>query len=237
MSALDDALADRLRTGVLAIVRLPDGLDPVPAALAVVNAGVRAVEITLTTAGAADSITRLVDTGENALVGAGSVRSVEDVRIAAEAGAAFLVTPSTSPDVIAAATARGIPVVAGGLSPTELDTAHRCGAAYQKLFPASLVGPRYLQEVLSPMPDLQVIPTGGVGPGDVAAWRRAGAVAVAVGSALVEARTVAAGDLTEIHRRARQLLREWAMAELSATPDEHPVHQARSEPTHQEEHR
>lgn len=201
------ALDAALRPGVLAIVRLPEDIDPVPAALAVVGAGVGAVEIPLTTPGALDAVGRLSSADSGALVGAGSARTPADVRDAVDAGARFLVTPMTRVDVLQEASRLGVPVLAGGLTPTELDASAQAGAAYQKLFPASQVGPGYLRELLVPMPDLRVVPTGGVSVNQVTAWKEAGAAAVAVGSSLVDAGS--AHDSEEIRRRSRALLCAW----------------------------
>lgn len=206
----DEALEQALAAGVVAVVRLPDAMDPVPAALAVADGGIRAVEITLTSSRAIEAVGRLVASDTGALVGAGSVRTPADVRACVEAGARFLVTPTTWTDVIAEAVRLGIPVIAGGLTPSELDAAHQAGATMQKLFPASHVGPSYLRDVLAPMPQLRIVPTGGVGLSDVADWRAAGSVGVGVGSELVDARTVAAGDLDELQQRARRLVRAWS---------------------------
>jgi 2-dehydro-3-deoxyphosphogluconate aldolase/(4S)-4-hydroxy-2-oxoglutarate aldolase len=209
LAAGERRLAEALRPGVVSVVRLPPGLDPVPAALEVASAGVRAVEITLTADGALDAIARLVSADSGALVGAGSVRTPAEVRAAVDAGAGFLVTPTTRPDVIREACRLGVPVVAGGLTPTELDIAREGGASHQKVFPASAVTASYVREVLAPMPDLRLVPTGGVTVDNVPQWRAAGAVAVAVGSALVDAATVRSGERAILSARTRDLLAAW----------------------------
>lgn len=197
---------------VIAIVRLPsaEGLDD--AVAAVVDGGVRAVEVTLTTPGALDAVARARRRhGDGVAVGVGSVRDPTDVDRATGAGATFLVTPTTRPDVLDRAILHGVPVVAGGLTATELDTARLHGATYQKLFPASAVSPAYVRDLLAPMPDLRLVPTGGVSLDNAAAWRAAGAAAVAVGSSVVRS------DRTpeEIRSAAARLLQAWH----TATPD------------------
>ncbi len=166
---------------LVAIVRLPSSEGLVRVCQELVDAGLPAVEVTLTTPGALRAIAAL-----KGQVGAGSVRSVDDVRRAEEAGASFLVTPTVRPEVIGAAT---VPVVCGALTPTEIDLAS--SAAYVKVFPASSMGPRYIKEVLAPMPELKLIPTGGVTQSLAREYLAAGAVGVGIGSALVNAETVA----------------------------------------------
>lgn len=213
--ALGEALA---AVPVVAIVRLPDARAAAPAVRAVRRGGVRVVEVTLTTAGALEAVRALTEEVDAAVpdedgveggwslagtvVGIGSVRVPEAAVRAIEAGARFLVTPTFHPGVLAVAAEAGIPVICGVLTPTELDAAAREGADYLKLFPASSVGPNYLREVLAPMPDLRVIPTGGIQARDVTAWVAAGAFAVAAGSALVAPDLVHAEQWDQITRRA-----------------------------------
>ncbi|HEU5430518.1 MAG TPA: bifunctional 4-hydroxy-2-oxoglutarate aldolase/2-dehydro-3-deoxy-phosphogluconate aldolase, partial [Thermomicrobiales bacterium] len=97
----------------------------------------------------------------------------------------------------------GVPTVIGALTPTEILTAWEAGATYVKIFPASLGGPRYLKDVLGPLPQVKLIPTGGVSADNAAEFIRAGAVAVALGGNLVDAKTVAAGDWPALTERAR----------------------------------
>ncbi|TKG73542.1 bifunctional 4-hydroxy-2-oxoglutarate aldolase/2-dehydro-3-deoxy-phosphogluconate aldolase [Prauserella endophytica] len=197
-------------TPVIGIIRLPDATGAVEAAEALWRGGVHAVEVTLTTEGAADAIRALRDRERGSgVVGAGSVRTAADARHAIAAGARFLVTPTFQPAVLDTARAEGVPVMCGGLTPTELDSAAQAGADYLKLFPASSVGPGYVRELLAPMPDLKIIPTGGVRADHVAAWASAGACAVAAGSALVSAHLVAEGDWVELTARAERFARAW----------------------------
>lgn len=207
--ALDEALA---AVPVIAIIRLPHAAMAASAVDAVCRGGVRAIEIALTTEGALDVVSALAtstDPEGGTVIGIGSVRRPAQAAAAIGAGARFLVTPTFHPGVLEVATAAGIPVVCGGLTPTELDGAARAGAAYLKLFPASAVGPGYLRELLAPMPDLRVIPTGGVRATDVRTWAAAGACAVAGGSALVSADLVAAEDWAAIASRAAEFATAW----------------------------
>jgi 2-dehydro-3-deoxyphosphogluconate aldolase/(4S)-4-hydroxy-2-oxoglutarate aldolase len=195
---------------VVAIVRLPDAEAAVPVASAVHAGGVRLIEVTLTTAGALAAVGSMRAAGLDGLcVGMGSVRTAADAKRAIDAGAEYLVTPTTNLEVIAAAKAASAPIVCGGLTPTELDTAHQAGADYVKLFPASAVGPRYLREVLAPMPDLRIVPTGGVNAANTPDFRAAGAVGVGIGSALVDQHIVASGGWAELERGAADLVAAW----------------------------
>lgn len=195
---------------VIAIVRLSDADSAVQVASAVHAGGIRLIEVTLTTAGALDAVEAMRSAGLDGLsVGVGSIRTPEEARRSIDAGAGYLVTPTTKPDVIETSRAAGVPMVSGGLTPTELDSAHQAGADYVKLFPASAVSPRYLREVLAPMPDLRIVPTGGVTADTIAEFRTAGAVGVGIGSALVDSRVVAAADWAELERRASALVAAW----------------------------
>ena len=176
---------------VVAIIRLPAADHLVRVGEELAAAGIAAIEVTLTSPGALAAITALRSALPGASIGAGSVRNPDDARRCVEAGAQFLVTPTTQLAVLAAAT---VPTVCGAFTPTEIDTAWQAGAAFVKLFPAGTLGPRYLRDVLAPLPDVPIVPTGGVTPATVADWAAAGAVAVGAGSALVDPATVAAQD-------------------------------------------
>lgn len=195
---------------VIAIVRLPDAAAAGPVAAAVHAGGIRLIEVTLTTEGALRSVADIRAAGlAGFAVGVGSVRTPTEAATAVAAGADYLVTPTTNLEVIGVARAAGVPVISGGLTPTELDIAHQAGADYVKLFPATAVGPRYLREVLAPLPDLRIIPTGGIDATNLVEFRSAGAVGAGIGSALVDRQAVADGRWTEIERRAADLVAAW----------------------------
>ncbi|WP_253763107.1 bifunctional 4-hydroxy-2-oxoglutarate aldolase/2-dehydro-3-deoxy-phosphogluconate aldolase [Hamadaea flava] len=195
---------------MIAIIRLPSAEGAVRVGEILAGAGLSAVEITLTTPGALSAISELrAAVAGSCLVGAGSVRTPEQAMSAREAGAEFLVTPTVRPAVLAATE---LPVVCGALTPTEIETAADCGAALVKVFPASAFGPGYLRELLAPMPELRLAPTGGVTPESVAEYAAAGAVAVGVGSALVDARLVAAGAWDVLRDRAARFMSAAASA-------------------------
>jgi 2-dehydro-3-deoxyphosphogluconate aldolase/(4S)-4-hydroxy-2-oxoglutarate aldolase len=179
------ALAALHNAGVVAIVRRIRAERIVPLARALGQGGVRAIEVTLNTEGAIDAIRALREAlPDDALVGAGTVMTPDEVARAVDAGATFIVCPHTDDAVIEAARSRGVPAFPGAFTPTEIVRAWRAGAAAVKLFPASTGGPRYLREVRAPLGEIPIVPTGGVTLDNAAEFMRAGALAIGVGSSL-----------------------------------------------------
>lgn len=201
--------------GVIAVVRLDDLSRAAPLTEALVAGGVRAVEFTFTNPAAAAAITAAREAlGGRALIGAGSVLDAETARIAILSGAAFVVTPTVSLPVIEMCRRYGVATTIGALTPTEILTAWQAGANYVKVFPASLGGPGYLRDVRGPLPQVKLIPTGGVDAANAGDFIRAGAVAVALGSNLVDAASVANDDWETITARARAVAAAVAEARL-----------------------
>jgi len=197
-----------LASGVIAVVRLPDATNLRGATAALAAAGVGAVEITLTTPGALETIAELAS-GEGVkgcMIGAGTVLDVKAARDVIARGARFVVSPAFDRFVVRYCRDHHVPCLPGAFTPTELLEAWRAGATAVKLFPASTLGPAYLREVLAPLPFLQVVPSGGVSLDNTAEWIRAGAAAVSVGSALVTAALVREAAWPEVTRRARALV-------------------------------
>jgi 2-dehydro-3-deoxyphosphogluconate aldolase / (4S)-4-hydroxy-2-oxoglutarate aldolase len=193
--------------GVIAVVRLDDLSKAVPLTEALAAGGVRAVEFTFTNPAAAEAIAAAsAALGPRALIGAGSVLDAETARVAILAGAKFVVTPTVSAATIELCNRYGVATTIGALTPTEILTAWQAGATYVKVFPASLGGPRYLRDVLGPLPQLKLIPTGGVDVDNAGEFIRAGAVAVALGSNLVDGHTVATGPWQTITARAQAIV-------------------------------
>jgi GntR family transcriptional regulator len=186
---------------VVAVLRAPHYGHPRRLAVGLARGGVRIIEFTLTGANALDAI-RAAREVPRVVVGAGSVLTPDDARRATAAGAAFLVCPIYAPDVVAAA--GDVPVVLAGRTPTELYSAWSLTGAPVKLFPAKPDGPGYVRALLAPMPDLAIMPSGGVDAGNVGDYLRAGAVAVNVGGALCPPDLLAAGDGDELTARARR---------------------------------
>jgi 2-dehydro-3-deoxyphosphogluconate aldolase/(4S)-4-hydroxy-2-oxoglutarate aldolase len=149
---------------------------------AVLAGGFRAIEFTVDSEDGFGSIARWRDTGR-CLVGGGTVRHVEEVDPAVEAGAQFLVAPTYVPGVVERALELGVPVIPGALSPSEIDGAWQQGATFVKLFPGAVVGPGYLKAVLAPLKDVEIVVTGGVDASSARAFLDAGAVGLGVSTA------------------------------------------------------
>jgi 2-dehydro-3-deoxyphosphogluconate aldolase/(4S)-4-hydroxy-2-oxoglutarate aldolase len=193
--------------GVVAILRgrRAEHLDAVLDVL--VETGIRSLEVTLNTPGALEAIRRAVSRyADDARVGAGTVRTVADVEDAVAAGARFLVSPHTDPALGSRARELGVAYLPGAFTPTEIVSAWNSGAAAVKLFPARLGGPRYLRDLREPLPDVPIVPTGGVSADNVAEWFAAGAVAVGVGGTLI-GDALDGGDLSALAARATELLK------------------------------
>lgn len=204
-NVMDVLAADR----VLCIVRANQVADPLALAATLADAGIRLVEFTFTIPGALDLIEAAAD-APGSVVGAGTVLTVAHARDAVAAGARFLVTPDIRPQIAAAATAAGVPLFMGALTPTELSRAFALGAAAAKVFPARIGGPSYLRDLLGPFPDARLIPTGGVNAGNVRTFLDAGAFAVGAGTDVVQPDLVAKGDHAAIGERARAFIQAFA---------------------------
>jgi 2-dehydro-3-deoxyphosphogluconate aldolase / (4S)-4-hydroxy-2-oxoglutarate aldolase len=203
-AALPRELTD---TGVVAIARSASTARICAAVDTLLTSGITCIELTMTMPGAVDAIAMLVKQfGASACIGAGTVLTRDQARACIDAGAAFLVAPSAVPEVVDVALADGVPCLPGALTPSEVVAAWQAGAAAVKLFPASIGGARYLHDIRAPLPDIPLVPTGGVGIDDVAGYLKAGAVAVGLGSPLF-GDALADGDLGELASRAARLLR------------------------------
>lgn len=193
-------------TGIVAIARAASSGKVEAAVEMLVGAGITCIELPLTTPGAIETIAALVKSyADSACVGAGTVLTNDQASACIDAGAAFLVSPSAVPEVVEFAAARGVPCLPGALTPTEIVAAWRTGAAAVKLFPASMGGARYLRDVRAPLPDIPIVPTGGVAIDDVGAYIAAGAVAIGVGGPLF-GDALDDGDLGALAARARRFL-------------------------------
>jgi len=200
---LERTLKDRL----VAIIRLRHEAPLARVAEALVAGGIRALEFTLTSPGAVPAITACrARLGNDVIVGAGTVLDAEEARRCLDAGAQFLVSPGFDPAVVALARERGALAMPGALTPTEIVTAWRAGADVVKVFPARAFGPRYIADLLAPLPQIPLMPTGGVDETNVADYLRAGAVGVAVGGRLVAEDAVAQADWNALTERARVLV-------------------------------
>lgn len=171
---------------ILAVFRLNDSSpDPVPLAKRLVAAGITAVECTMDSPHAVETIRHLRRALDSSvIIGAGTVTKVEQVDSLASAGASFIVSPHTDEALIERAGELAMEAIPGVLSPTDIHKARTAGASILKLFPAAPLGVDYLRVVRAPFPDVDWIPTGGISLHNAAAWLEAGALCVGVGSAL-----------------------------------------------------
>jgi 2-dehydro-3-deoxyphosphogluconate aldolase/(4S)-4-hydroxy-2-oxoglutarate aldolase len=193
--------------GVVAIVRMQDVTRLTAVVQALADGGVRTLEITMTVPGAVDIIRSLSATlPDDIVLGAGTVLDAATVAKVIDAGARFVVAPVFSRDTIRACHDRDVPVMPGCFTPTEILRAWQVGADIIKVFPATTLGPGYLKDIRAPLPQLKLMPTGGVTPENAGDWIRAGAVAVGIGSALVDSRAVAAGDYGYVEAAARLVI-------------------------------
>jgi 2-dehydro-3-deoxyphosphogluconate aldolase/(4S)-4-hydroxy-2-oxoglutarate aldolase len=191
------------KTGTIAIMRAQSSEQLIAAADAIKAGGVRVIEVTMTTPGALEIIAQASAKYEHeVLFGAGSVLDAETARTAILAGAGFVVAPTLNLEVIALCNRYSIPVVPGCYTPTEMLTAWEAGADMVKLFPASLGGPALVKAILAPLPQLEIVPVGGVNLDTAAEFIRAGSAALGVGSSLVNQKLLDAGDMGELTRRA-----------------------------------
>lgn len=185
MNKLD--IIDRIvNPGILAVIRANSSEQLMGAAEALYEGGVIGLEVTMTTPDALQVIHDVAKRfGKKVLVGVGTVLDVETARAAILAGSEFVVTPVTRPDVIKLCNRYGVPIAAGAYTPTEALTAHESGADFVKIFPADQLGPQYIKNILAPLPQLRIIPTGGVNLSTVDSFIKAGCVALGAGSSLV----------------------------------------------------
>ena len=168
--------------------------------------GVSAIEITMTTPNALKVIEETSFTmGSVAQIGVGSVLDAETARLAINAGATFVVGPVFNPEIIYTAHRYDIPAIVGAFTPTEILSAHEHGSDIVKVFPADVLGMAFFKAVRAPMPHLQLMPTGGVSLTNAGEWIKAGACAVAVGSALLDKRAIAEEDYSTLTKNARIL--------------------------------
>jgi 2-dehydro-3-deoxyphosphogluconate aldolase/(4S)-4-hydroxy-2-oxoglutarate aldolase len=195
------------RLGVVAVIRLQDASRLRGLIDALAAGGIRALEVTMTVPGALDLIAAIAPTlPEDFLLGAGTVLDGPTAGRAIDAGAQFVVSPIFRPEVITVAHRCDKPAMPGCFSPTEIQNAWEAGADIVKVFPATSLGPAFLRDVRGPLPHVKLMPTGGVSIENADEWIRAGAVAVGVGSALVDAVAVAAGDYASITERAKRIV-------------------------------
>jgi 2-dehydro-3-deoxyphosphogluconate aldolase / (4S)-4-hydroxy-2-oxoglutarate aldolase len=194
-----------LDLGIVSIIRAESGEQLVDVAQALYDGGIDVIEVTFTVPGVLDIISDVKKAlGDKIVLGAGTVLDTESARAAILAGAEFIVTPTVNTDVIQLCNRYDKMVMPGGMTPTEILTAWEAGADIVKVFPADVGGPGFLKAVHGPLPQIRLLPTGGVDLETLPAFVKAGACAVGLGSALVEKQAVASGDMNRIRSLAEQ---------------------------------
>jgi len=199
---------------LVVVARASAASDYAPVLASLAEAGVRSVELTLTTPGTFDALTDLRSSFDGDL-GIGTVTNLDQLERAIAVGADYVVTPITSTALVERAVAAGMPIVPGGLTPTELFASWSAGASAVKVFPAGQVGPGYLKDLRGPFPDIAVVPSGGVDADSAAAWLAAGAVAVSVGGPLL-GDAFRGGDLGALRERAERFVAVCAGSDVPA---------------------
>ncbi len=203
--------------GIVAVIRLKEAGDLRAVVDSLAEGGVRALEVTMTVPRAIDLIREIAPTlPDEIILGAGTVLDAETALAAIEAGARYVVSPVFREELVRTCHRFDVAAMPGAFTPTEVLAAWEAGADFVKVFPATTLGPGYFRDLRGPFPDLRLMPTGGVSLANAGDWIRAGAVAVGVGTALVDPEAVASGRFGEITERARRLVA--AIAEARSAP-------------------
>lgn len=204
---LDPVSAAIVDTGIVAILRAPSAGGFAAVADVLVSAGITALEVTLTSNGALEAISGLRrQLPAGTIIGAGTVLTPDDAKAAVDAGATFLVSP-----VLDTLAGQSVPCYPGAYTPTEVHSAFRAGAPLVKLFPAGGLRPAYLKDLRGPLPQVRIMPTGGINLDDIADWLSAGAAAVGLGGPLV-GDAADGGSLTALAGRAKRAVDAVAIA-------------------------
>ncbi len=216
MSAHDASLLDVLREDrVLSVVRADRIPDAAELCHALVAGGIRIVELTFTTPDVLSHVRRAAAAADStgAVVGVGTVMTAADAGAAIDAGARFLVTPGLRPAVATVAVERGVPVLLGAFTPSEVAQAVDLGSAAVKIFPAGQLGPKYLKDLHGPYPRVPLLPSGGISEDNAQSFLDAGALAVCAGTSVVPPASVASAAWPDVTDRARRFV-----AALTPTP-------------------
>ncbi len=193
------------KSGIIAVIRASSGERLVDVAEALVAGGVEVMEVTFTVPQAHRVLEQVASRlGDRILLGAGTVLDTETARIALLSGAEFIVSPAVNRDVIELCRRYGKLVMPGAFTPTEVITAWQAGADIVKIFPSEFHGPAYLKTLKAPLPQVRMMPTGGVNLNTAKDYLAAGAFALGVGSSLIDSKAVESGDFAKIESLARQ---------------------------------
>jgi 2-dehydro-3-deoxyphosphogluconate aldolase/(4S)-4-hydroxy-2-oxoglutarate aldolase len=222
-----DVVREIEATGVVAVIRLAEADRLRAVAEALLEGGVRALEVTMTVPRAAALIEELAaSVPDAAIVGAGTVLDAETARQVVLAGARFVVSPVFRPEIVALGHRYDVAVMPGCLTPTEILSAWEAGADIVKVFPATALGPGYVKDIRGPLPQVRVMPTGGVTRDNAGEWIRAGAVAIGVGTALVDRQAVAERRYEAIAAAARHFVEAVRLARSAAPAGARPAARA-----------
>ncbi len=195
------------QSGIVAVIRLKDPAKVQAVVDAIAAGGVRAIEVTMTVPGAVGLIASLAPRmPAGFLLGAGTVVDPDTARQVIDAGAQFIVSPIFRRSLIDACHERSVPVTPGCFTPTEILEAWDAGADIVKVFPATALGPGYIKDVRAPLPQVKLMPTGGVTVENAGEWIKAGAVAVGVGSALLDTKAIDRGDYGVLQAKAERIV-------------------------------
>jgi 2-dehydro-3-deoxyphosphogluconate aldolase / (4S)-4-hydroxy-2-oxoglutarate aldolase len=194
--------------GIIPVVRASSSKQALRAVEAVCAGGISVIEITMTVPGALDAISQLVKgIGAEVLIGAGTVLDPETAQSCIDAGAEFIVSPGFDLSTVKLANNAGKLMMAGALTPTEVIAAWRAGSDFVKIFPCSAVGgPNYIKALKAPLPQVPMVPTGGVNLRTAADFLQAGAAALGVGGDLISQAALNSGDSESISQMARQFI-------------------------------
>lgn len=215
---MNETLAKILEEGVVPVVRVSSAAEAFEVAKAIREGGISVLEVTMSVPGALDVMKEVTQrSGREVLLGAGTILDPETARAALLSGAKFVVTPTLNLEVIRMCKRYGAVIIPGALTPTEILTAWEAGADLVKVFPIAQVGgPAYIRAVRAPLPQIPLVPTGGVNVENAGEFIRAGSAAIAAGGELVDKKAVAEKKYSVIVENARRFLAEVKKARAKA---------------------
>lgn len=200
---IKQAILDRK---VLSVVRMKNPSQLIHVINALKEGGVTGIELTMTIPNAIDAIRKANEEfGDNILLGVGSVTDAQTALDAIDAGAKFVVSPIYKKELVDFVISKGIVIIPGGFTPTEIQTAYEQGADFVKIFPADNLGMTFIKSIKAPLPHLKVIPTGGVTLDNAIDWINHGASAVGIGSALVDNKAIEIENYAKLTENAKKL--------------------------------
>lgn len=195
-----------MNSGVVGVIRTESSEELLKVAKALKQGGVNCIEVAMTTPNALGVIEEVSHELEDVLVGAGTVLDAETARSAILAGAEYLVSPTVNSNMIRMAKRYGRIVAPGAFTPTEVIEAWEAGADLVKIFPASRLGPKFISDLKAPLPQVSLMPTGGINKDNAVDFIAAGSDVICVGSALIDKEAIESEDYQSITRNARELV-------------------------------